>query len=446
MLSTKLPGPHHTLLQIRPQTRRLRACRCIHTSLVRHESEKSGSAKLFADAAAEESAEAASERRRSSVLTQLESAHENWTGDEPMEHAVLRMLVDKYKPLRTGTVRTAEEKIKQTPPPVTVRDYANVPLLPSIEGHRPWHTTFKAPSHDTPSIRLGNLAPLPPPTRSPVDERARRKEKEAKKRTERVGRLTTAREATLDYKLGVKSPMGEKPPPQGRPNPVSLRGWTSLIEDKIEKARKAGQFSVVKGRGQPLVRHHDEGNPFIAREEFLMNRIIQRNGAAPPWVEVQAELEAAVSSFREIVRQAWARRAIRTLTMSRPAAALQSLTAAHVSSLRDEEWEARERAYHDTAIDEINSLVRKYNGVAPYAVRRPYHVRTVELEKAYQEAVDDILRGLAARVASPQSVLQAGPGTGKGHTAGEGSALATDRPLRILDIVRGWLAKLTRGQ
>lgn len=33
---------------------------------------------------------------------------------------------------------------------------------------------------------------------------------------------------------------------------------------------------------------NDEKNPFIGREEFLMNRIVQRNGAAPPWVELQA--------------------------------------------------------------------------------------------------------------------------------------------------------------
>jgi DnaJ homolog subfamily C member 28 len=50
----------------------------------------------------------------------------------------------------------------------------------------------------------------------------------------------------------------------------------------------AGHFKHVKGRGQPLVRETNEGNPFIAREEFLMNRIVQRNGAAPPWVELQA--------------------------------------------------------------------------------------------------------------------------------------------------------------
>jgi len=36
-----------------------------------------------------------------------------------------------------------------------------------------------------------------------------------------------------------------------------------------------------------MVQNSEEANPFIAREEFLMNRIVQRNGAAPPWVEVQ---------------------------------------------------------------------------------------------------------------------------------------------------------------
>lgn len=28
-------------------------------------------------------------------------------------------------------------------------------------------------------------------------------------------------------------------------------------------------------------------NPFVAREEFLMNRIVRKNDAAPPWVELQ---------------------------------------------------------------------------------------------------------------------------------------------------------------
>jgi len=42
-----------------------------------------------------------------------------------------------------------------------------------------------------------------------------------------------------------------------------------------------------------------------------MNRIVQRNGATPPWVEIQIELETAVDSFREALRQSWMRRTIR---------------------------------------------------------------------------------------------------------------------------------------
>ena len=48
-----------------------------------------------------------------------------------------------------------------------------------------------------------------------------------------------------------------------------------------------GHFKDLKGRGKPLEMTVEERNPFIAREEFLMNRIVQRQGAAPPWIEIQ---------------------------------------------------------------------------------------------------------------------------------------------------------------
>lgn len=54
-----------------------------------------------------------------------------------------------------------------------------------------------------------------------------------------------------------------------------------------QKARLQGQFNTLKGRGQPIKQLTEEKNPFIAREEFLMNRIVQRNGAVPPWVDIQ---------------------------------------------------------------------------------------------------------------------------------------------------------------
>ncbi|KAI0832799.1 hypothetical protein BC628DRAFT_1407189 [Trametes gibbosa] len=335
------------------------------------------------------------------------------------------MLVDKYKPMRSGPIRSAEEKLKTAPPqvrtpgpaadsvaqeaPVSVsstksaedapvrRYLPGEPILPGIEGHRPWHTTFKAPSHATSNIHYGSIPPPQPLRQSPplpLDEKAKRKARETKKRMEQGTRLSHARESTIDYRLGIKGGATEQ---YRRPNPVSLKGWANLVEDRIEKARQAGHFKHVKGRGQPIARIAEDKNPFIDREEFLMNRIVQRQGAAPPWVEVQGELESALAAFREVVKQSWTRRALRTITATNPAALLPRLTLEDVTALRDPEWEERERGYHDTALAELNSLVRKYNGLAPYAVRRPYYMRSVELEKVYKEASEDILRGLADR-------------------------------------------------
>lgn len=368
----------------------------------------SASTRLFADAAREE-VEAQSQPRTASRIPLLENQYENWTGDESMHDTVLRMLVDKYKPLRSGSIQSAEQRLKQNPPRVwssdqisTVRStgsWATQPLLPSSEDHRPWHTQFKAPSHATSSIKHANIPPVSArkPSITPIDDRARRKEKEAKQKEERVRRLAQARESILDYRLGIKRASDG----MRRSNPLSLKGWSGLIEDKIQAARSKGLFKTVKGRGQPIVRHIDESNPFIAREEFLMNRIVQRNGAAPPWVEVQGELDAAIYSFREILRQSWIRQAVRNLTTNNPPALLHTFTLQDIKVFRDPEWEQRERSYHEVVLKEVNSLVRKYNGVAPYAVRRPFYVRDVEMERVLEACAEDISRELAERAKNP---------------------------------------------
>lgn len=393
-------------------------CRKFTINATTYQADNRASSKLFQDAAREEAEEV--KPARPSKLSILEGQNENWTGEESMQDAVLRMLVDKYKPLRSGPIRSAEEKLKQAPPKVGSLDnaskvsasspvldvtddrpprryMASEPLLPSIEGHKPWHTTFKVPSHATSSVRYGRLPPQSSRHASPapLDEKAKRKEREVRRRTEQAGRLSRARESTLDYRLGI---INKPAAMEKRPNPVTLKGWASLVEDRIERARQEGLFRNIKGRGQPLASTTQDRNPFIAREEFLMNRIVQRQGAAPPWVEIQGELESAIASFREVVKQSWTRRAIRMLTLSEPVSLLPRLTLNDVTSLRDTEWEARERAFHDQALDEVNALVRKYNGLAPYAVRRAYYSRSAELDKAYRDSAESILLGLTERL------------------------------------------------
>lgn len=219
----------------------------------RPQSSRSASEKLLADAKEEESGPLP---QKSSHLSALESQDENWTGDERIQDTVLRMLVDKYKPLRSGTIQTADEKLKRTPPTVstvslgskehfrtveatvkpnsltqpTSGSWSTETLLPGKEGHRPWHTEFKAPSHASSSVKLGAFS-IRSSSPSPLDDKLRKEEKENRKRFEQVGKLQRARESTLDYRLGLrKSAVGGG----SRPRPSTMKGWTSLVEDRIE--------------------------------------------------------------------------------------------------------------------------------------------------------------------------------------------------------------------
>ncbi|RXW23108.1 hypothetical protein EST38_g2735 [Candolleomyces aberdarensis] len=455
----------------------------------------------------------------------LQFQHPNWTGDESTEDAVLRMLVDKYKPLGTGKIQTAEEKLRkgaakptsvleqqaeaeagaavvepentlkadslqatlearlgatkvsvdgtsgytiQTPhppraPPKLVPSetgsWASEPLIPSSADHRPWHTTFKVPDHATLVPSVKSAAPLVS-TKSksgagvsgqdPADPKAKMKERENMKKNVTAGRLGQAREAMLDYRLGLKGggSEGETVGSGRAANPQSMKGWMSLVEDRIEKARKAGAFATVNGRGQPLVRSTDEHNPFIAREEYLMNRIVQRNGAAPPWVELQTELEDAVNAFRGVLEDSWVRTASRSISSSLypPSTGKLSLPSLDwVEKYRDRAWEEKELGYHTAAVEELNSVVRKYNGMAPYPVRRPPYSVNVERERVYKECAEKILEALRQRGKEGRlggSETASGGGGGGGGSGGSGGrAGEAESPVVKKKGKKGWVLK-----
>lgn len=123
--------------------------------------------------------------------------------------------------------------------------------------------------------------------------------------------------------------------------------------------------------------------------------------------------------------------------------------------LRDSEWEARERAYHETAIAELNSLVRRYNGVAPYTVRRTFLEREAELAQVYRESAEGIVLGVRGRLKSgavenrPFGVSVSededryGSGSGGTSFSGSSSGLAVDERERIglWEVVRGWFSR-----
>ena len=272
---------------------------------------KTASAKLFETASSP--AELAEERRLAARREHLEQVMgvgrqqgQNWTGDENLQDAVLRMLVDKYKPMRdiTGGIKTGDEKLKANPPLINGRLIEEIvdedeegnrmirtnvilrepPILPGIEGHEPWMTTFKTPSFaKSPQIKVMRLPPLGPPSeRSSITKTEGKSEVKVDrgkmKRVKEATRIGSAKERMLDYRYGGGSSAGGS-----APNPTTMRGWQSLIDDRIDvshllfgckptltveqKARAQGEFNSLKGHGKPLTAEIEAKNPFISREE-----------------------------------------------------------------------------------------------------------------------------------------------------------------------------------
>lgn len=89
----------------------------------------------------------------------------------------------------------------------------------------------------------------------------------------------------------------------------------------------------------------------------------------------------------------------------------------------------------------MNSLVRKYNGLAPYSVRRSYYVRSVELEKAFKDAGPDILRGIEER--STKLGFEVKGNMPRDSEKSGVETVGAKSPWSILDVIRDWLSKLS---
>lgn len=150
-----------------------------------------------------------------------------------------------------------------------------------------------------------------------------------------------------------------------------------------------------------------------------------------------------MAAFREILRQSWIRCALRSILTSEPLSLLHRFTLADIAALRDHEWEARERLYHDTAVNDLNRLVRNYNGVAPAAVRRAYYLREVELSKTYEDAAHDILLGIKERLSQGHEPRL--KDMARESTNSRGVEMDLGPPVRIRDVIRQWLSNLTSG-
>lgn len=196
---------------------------------------------------------------------------------------------------------------------------------------------------------------------------------------------------------------------RGGAGSMSLRRWTSVADERIEAARAAGFFKENKLRGKPLEWEVHERNPYLGKEEFLMNRIVKRQGAAPPWVELNQQFHSDLHSLRAKMIDSYSRRAVRHYTQSGmltsssgpgtgSSGGLDDQRRAYFLSLarsyRDGEWINMEKGYHTEAVKDLNETLRKHNSISPPSARRGMVTREGELDKCFEDSVEFIADGL----------------------------------------------------
>lgn len=265
-----------------------------------------------------------------------------WDGDEPVNHSVLRMIIDKYRaPLRVeGAAR------RNIPQPQS----AYVP------------------------------PPPPPPQKDEKSSQVKKLEREQKERERKQNRLMNAKDHAFEYAMNRKYPMDEEKAHvaeniarsqtkkdvdwedwdlEEKPRNISELGV--LSDARIRAARARGEFDDLPGRGKPIAEDPLLNNPFVDRTEYFLNRIIQRNGAAPPWVMMQQEVDTEVSSIRSQLNSA-IKRCVDQVKHERSVVNKPLVLA---------QFEKMEKSYLNKELGRVNMRVRSYNVMCPAPVRKP---------------------------------------------------------------------------
>lgn len=128
--------------------------------------------------------------------------------------------------------------------------------------------------------------------------------------------------------------------------------WTGLIADRrIKDAMDAGEFDDLDGKGQPL---RIEDDPLTPPEVRAAHRLLKNANALPQWLQMEKDIVAEKKSFAPYVE-----RGIRAVGTGKNAPSKERIAA----RLR---VEVKER------VDTINTLILKYNEIAPASLQKVF--------------------------------------------------------------------------
>ncbi|KAL1923028.1 uncharacterized protein VTP21DRAFT_9404 [Calcarisporiella thermophila] len=254
---------------------------------------------------------------KSRITSQLVNENDPpWTGDESIQDSVLRMLIDKYpRPLPSTSIRSIDPR---------------------------------------------------PPERRPVmiqlENEIQTQRKKKKPSPSRQERLDASRDRAIVY-ASTKQIETSSP----NPRPSTLAGWRSLVEQRINEAQERGEFAHLPGLGKPLPTDPAQENPWIDRTEALMNRLIKRQNAAPPFVEMQRDMNEAIEDFRRRLRDDYAR----FLKAFGPG--------------ESQRFQKERQAWIREGVLKINRQIENYNIIAPFSAQRLLLTEETEWKRLVQD-------------------------------------------------------------
>lgn len=263
-----------------------------------------------------------------------------WDGEESVKDAVLRMIVDKYRaPLRVEGAARRNLPQPQPYPPHIMQQFAQ--------------------------------------DKSPGKKQA---ERERKNKAMKQNRLMNAKDAALDYSLGKKYPTTNEEGDSNvsRKEFISINDIGLLCEEKIREAKAKGEFDNLPGSGKPLQEDYFKNNPYLDQTEYLLNRIVQRNGAAPPWVIMQQEVDTELNSFKLQL----------SLVCKRCIDELKEEGRPVLKTTLVQRFNQAEKSFFEKQVSSLNSRVRSYNVMCPSPVRK----QLLELDKELASVMEKYVK------------------------------------------------------
>jgi len=156
-----------------------------------------------------------------------------------------------------------------------------------------------------------------------------------------------------------------------------------MVEDLIQSSMSRGEFTNLKGMGQPLKR--DDSCPYVDEMEYKINKILINNGFSPPWIQKEADIRGEIRQIRDEMRKEFAY--ILLNCKGFPGSGEVDTNFDRVSKLQP--WQRLIERFN-RAISALNKDISDYNLIAP-SLNRQLFPLTCSREVEY--AQNDLLSG-----------------------------------------------------